>query len=135
VPYYDLPADFKFPHHSAEITINSYKCEKKHVPGVENKHLLLLLDDIPKFTRLLRILDRANFFGFSFQFHLRQPSMSSFPDLETQTKLLLPFEQVRGTAMIQQVAMTGPVDAALASRVMQAMTPKVTWYVNQISMY
>ncbi|KAF2126602.1 hypothetical protein P153DRAFT_433722 [Dothidotthia symphoricarpi CBS 119687] len=103
-------------HHIAEITITS------------DNSFLLVLDDMAKFTRLLRILDFANFMSFHFDFKLRQPPLrSSAPTLVEQEKLLLPFACVRGGAMVQKVTMTGAFNPALEARIKEAMTQKVSW--------
>lgn len=125
VPFFKL--DRPLAHHIAEITIIS-DMARTHLQTKEAYTFLLVLEDMPKFTRLLRILDLSNFMGFHFSFKLCQPPLhSSKPALFEQEKMLLPFECVRGGAMVQQVSMIGPFDAALKTRVKQAMTQKVAW--------
>ncbi|KAF2872325.1 hypothetical protein BDV95DRAFT_380659 [Massariosphaeria phaeospora] len=117
----------KFRHHVAEVAIDLDKWTKEY--GGKRPHVfLMLLDDMPKLARLLRIMDLANFLCFHFKFTLRQPRLAlSPPNSAVQKKLLLPFEQVRGTAAVQTVSIVGPVDAALSAHVKQAMTQHVAW--------
>jgi len=89
---------------------------------------LLVLADMAKYTRLLRLLDLANFMAYEFLFELRQPPLATSPlSALTQSQLLLPFECVRGGAMIQKVTFRGAFDHAIMERVRQAMTQKVAW--------
>jgi hypothetical protein len=85
---------------------------------------LLLMHDIPKLARLLRILDFANFMTLDFKFALHNSSqMFDVLNLTDQEKLLLLFEQMRGVACYQEVTFAGPFDTALVQRV----TQKVQW--------
>ncbi|KAF2121069.1 hypothetical protein BDV96DRAFT_203189 [Lophiotrema nucula] len=120
VPFFKLSKSFD--HHFAEIIIK-FKIGKNG-----GSPCLLLLDDIPKLARLLRILDLANFMGFDFIFNLRQPLKALLPlNVTQQEQLLAPFERVRGTGFVQKVSIKGPVDMSLAQRVQGTMTQKVQW--------
>jgi hypothetical protein len=123
VPFYQSAATFN--NHVVDITIKTTN------PQFRSQDLnlftfIILTADIPKLARLLRILDFANFMGFHFDFAFRH-SPTGAPQLAQAQQILLPFEQVRGGALIQKVSITGPVDTLLAARVKQIMTQKVAW--------
>ena len=66
--------------------------------------------------------------GFHFKFQLRQPPLAQSPPSRfIQEKVLVPFEQVRGGAVIQNVSIIGAVDVDLAAHVKQAMAQKIAW--------
>ena len=123
LPFFKQVKSFK--RHMLDLTItqDAARQNPKHSKLVK---FLLLSDDIPKFARLLRILDLANFMGFHFSFAFRQATSSELQPAHTK-QILLPFKQVTGVAIIQEVTITGPVDPSLAARVKRAMTQKVAW--------
>ncbi|KAF1943716.1 hypothetical protein EJ02DRAFT_420933 [Clathrospora elynae] len=90
--------------------------------------LLLLLQDIPKFARPLRIFNFANSMGYDFKSALHQPPTTSRAlSIADQKKLLLSFEELRGGVFQQQVIFTGVFDTTLAKRVKQDITRNVAW--------
>ncbi|KAF1847092.1 uncharacterized protein K460DRAFT_413897 [Cucurbitaria berberidis CBS 394.84] len=129
VPFFKLKGGFE--HHVTEITIKFDPMNKRMPSSMKLKKpatFLLLLADIPKYTRLLRLLDLANFMGYQFDFKLHQPPSSvTLLSSVDQERLLGPFEQVRGAAMVQNVTFSGTFDPAIVKRIMQAMTRKVAW--------
>lgn len=126
VPFFKLRTSRGFNQHFTEITIKFTEIRK--LREVRASPCLLLLDDIPKLVRLLRILDLANFMGFNLQFNLRHPSMALLPlNIAKQGQLLTPFKRVRGGAIVQEVSITGIVDTTLATSVKESMTQKVQW--------
>lgn len=123
VPFIKLNGGFE--HHVAEITVN-IDPENAMMPKesrLENPvSFLLLLVDIPKYTRVLRLLDLANYMTYNFDFKLCQPLSTP-----SQEKLLRPFEQVRGVSLVQQVSFSGAFDPAIVKPVKQIMTSNVAW--------
>jgi hypothetical protein len=117
-----------FRQHVATITWKPSSV-REHLQTSKGKMtVLILLQDIPKFTRLLRVLDLANFMGYEFNFALHQPpTASSTLALKDQERLLLPFERVRGGGLQQKVTFTGGFDTTLTNRVKEAMTQNVSW--------
>ena len=129
VPFFKLKG--KFQHHVAEIAVKFDPMNKRLSSAMKSKKattFLLMLADIPKYTRLLRLLDLANFMGYQFDFKLHQPPFATSPlSIMSQVELLFPFEQVRGAALIQNVSFSGSFDPAILKRVKQAMTTKIAW--------
>jgi hypothetical protein len=130
-PFFRLNSKAKtknFKKHVAEISIKRNVIKEAEAKSGDKKMALLLLHDIPKLARLLRILDFVNFMGFDFKFTLhKSPLMFGPLNTADQEKLFLPFEQMRGVACRQEVAFAGTFDAALVQRVRQAMTQNVAW--------
>ncbi|KAI4906528.1 hypothetical protein J4E90_010421 [Alternaria incomplexa] len=125
-PYFKLKT-MKFENHVAEVDVKPNVISLP-VYGGKTTTGLLLLQDIPKFARVLRIVDFANFFGYNIKFALHTPpggvgNLSK----EDQERLLLPMEQVKGVAFRQQVTFTSTFDATLVQRVKQTMTQGVAW--------
>ena len=123
VPYFNLARPFE--QHILDLTITQDEV-RQNPKDAKPVTFLLLSHDIPQFARLLRILDLANFMGFHFDFAFRQPALVAL-QLAHIKQVLLPFEQVKGGAIIQKVTITGPVDLSLVARIKQAMTQKVAW--------
>jgi hypothetical protein len=119
--FFKLAKDVMFNLQIAEIKIG-FNNFRQPMAAEQPQTCVILLNDVPKLTRLLRIVDIANFMSYTFDIKLRKA-----PDLATQEKLLLPFEQVRGMAIIQEVSITGQVNTALVKRVIQAMIQRVAW--------
>lgn len=129
IPFFKLKGAFK--HHVTEIAIKLDPFNKRLPSSMRLKKptpFLLLLSDIPKYTRLLRLLDLANFIGYQFDFKLHGPPSSTTPlSVMDQEKLLHPFEQVRGVALVQNVSFSGAFGSAVVKRVKAAMTQKIAW--------
>ena len=128
VPFFLAKRTFK--HHIAEITIKVDAMNVALASMIPQVPLtfLLLLADIPKYTRLLRLLDCVNFMAYDFHFKLHQTSAPTSPlSVSDQTHLLAPFERVSGSAVIQTVVFSGTFDTALVTRMKQAMTHKIAW--------
>jgi hypothetical protein len=90
-PYFKLKMK-KFDNHVAEVHVNP-NFTRRSLFGGKTTTGLLLLQDMPKFARVLRILDFANFLGYNFKFALHQPPGGGNLNREDQEKLLLPMEQ------------------------------------------
>lgn len=91
-PYFKLTT-MKFENHVAQVDVNPNVISLPTYGGKTTTGLLLL-QDIPKFARVLRIVDFANFFGYNIKFALHTPpggvgNLSK----EDQERLLLPMEQ------------------------------------------
>lgn len=134
VPFFNLPNTRArrgaFAYHAAEVTVSistvNYRLKAQRL--AKPVLFLILLEDMPKFTRILRILDLANFMGYEFHFNLRRPRLPALIlSLSEQAALLAPFEQLRGGAMLQRVAFTGAFDNELVQKVREVMTQKVAW--------
>ncbi|CAO2655317.1 Nn.00g103810.m01.CDS01 [Neocucurbitaria sp. VM-36] len=129
VPFFKLKS--KFEHHVAEVSINLDPMNKRLPSSMRLKQpapVLLVLADMPKYTRLLRLLDFANFMAYKFDFKIHLPPYMSSPlSTKDQTNLLVPFEQVRGVAMTQKVSFSGAFEPTIVKRVKQAMTSKIAW--------
>jgi hypothetical protein len=90
----------KFDNHVAEVTAKPHDMNQRRMAAGPKKSFLVLLQDMPKYTRLLRLMDLANFMGFCIDFKLHQHALMSMPlPIADQEKLLIPFERVRGTAL------------------------------------
>jgi hypothetical protein len=129
VPFFKLKR--KFEHHVADVTIKFDPMNKRLIDTMQSKRpvrFLLLLEDLTKYTRLLRLLDLANFMSYQFDFKLHQPPLNSTGILvELQRKLMMPFKVLRGSAMNQIVTFDASINKAIVRRVKQAMTQKVAW--------
>jgi hypothetical protein len=129
VPFFLLKD--KFEHHVAEITTRISAYNKRLSSSMKlSKPLtfLLVLADVPKYTRLLRLLDLANFMAYEFEFKAHHPPLAKSPlSIVGQEQLLIPFECLRGSAMVQKVSFTGTFDTAITERVKEAMTQKIAW--------
>tara|TARA_R110002003_G_scaffold109_12_gene9226 strand:- start:12628 stop:14235 length:1608 start_codon:yes stop_codon:yes gene_type:complete len=126
VPFFRTKS--KFDYHVAEVTAKPHDMNQRRMAAGPKKSFLVLLQDMPKYTRLLRLMDLANFMGFCFDFKLRQHALMSMPlPILDQEKLLIPFERVRGTAFRQEVTFSGKFDPQIEARVKQAMTQQVAW--------
>ncbi|KAI4614511.1 hypothetical protein J4E83_007165 [Alternaria metachromatica] len=125
-PYFKLKMD-EFDKHVAEVNVNPSFHQKSRYGGKTTVGLLLL-QDMAKFARVLRILDFANFMAYDFKFALHKPPGTvGTLSREDQERLILPMEKVSGVACRQQVAFTTSFDAVLVERVKQAMTQGVAW--------
>jgi hypothetical protein len=90
-PYFKLKMK-KFDKHVAEVNVNPNRLRKALADGKPTVGLLLL-QDMSKFARVLRILDFANFMGYDFRFTLHKPPGAvSYLDREHQDRLLSPME-------------------------------------------
>lgn len=110
------------PRHEAEFTLrpNSLAyCQRLLGPKYT---VLVLVQDIPKLARVLRIIEFANFMGYEFTLASRRLLTPA-----EQKKLLLPFEQVVGGACKKTVTFKGSFDIALKDRIQLAMTQDVGW--------
>ncbi|KAH7371009.1 hypothetical protein BKA66DRAFT_573187 [Pyrenochaeta sp. MPI-SDFR-AT-0127] len=129
VPFFKLKG--KFEHHVADITIGSNPMNKRLPASMKLEKpatFLLLLADIPKYTRLLRLLDLANFMCYNVDFKLHQPAFATSPvSIIKQSELLFPFERVCGGALVQNVTFVGRFDTAIVERVKRAMTQRIAW--------
>jgi hypothetical protein len=123
VPYFSLVQPFK--QHILELSIEQEEVRQRS-KDAKPVTFLLLSGDMPKFARLLRILDLANFMGLHFDFAFRQPPLNA-RQLVHEQQALQSFEQIKGGAFIQNVDITGAMDTSLAARIKQAMTQKVAW--------
>lgn len=129
VPFFKLGRAFK--HHVAEITITIDPLNIRMSPSMVAKkpgELVMVLSDVPKYTRLLRLLDFANFMGYQFRFKLHQSHLAdSLIPAAVQQEVLAPFAQVRGCAIVQDVKFIGPFDQTVMQQVKVAMTQKIAW--------
>ncbi|MCJ1327046.1 hypothetical protein MMC10_003712 [Thelotrema lepadinum] len=99
---------------------------KKNVEVSDNT-FIVLKQDLPKFTRYLRIMDIANSVFFNFKFVVRSTVFGEALSLSEQKSILEPFKMITGTKLVQTVSITGNVDKVLAASVTQAMTQKAQW--------
>ncbi|OAL53532.1 hypothetical protein IQ07DRAFT_640588 [Pyrenochaeta sp. DS3sAY3a] len=135
VPFFNLPdtrgarrGAFAYPTAEVTVSISTFNQRMKSFRLKKPLQFLILLEDMPKFTRILRILDLANFMGYEFQFNLPRPHLPAVMlSVDKQAELLAPFEQLRGGAMVQRVAFTGAFDQELVKNVREVMTQKVAW--------
>lgn len=95
--------------------------------AIADNHFLLLKQDIPKFTRYLRIMDIANPYFWHYKFDFLPTFSGETLSLSDQKDILEPFKSLPGTKMVQTVAFTGTVDQTLMKEVSDAMTQKVQW--------
>lgn len=124
VPFFRKKVE-NFNHHFAEITVTTNPGRVRTLGGSFTLNVsVLLLEDMPKLARAMRIIDLANFMCYNFKFSLSKPVPVPIGE---QQALLLPFQQVRGTAILQNVAFTGPFDADITARVKEPMTQQVQW--------
>jgi len=73
VPYFKLGTK-KFDNHVAEVKVDpNYQRKATGKYGGKTTVGVLLLQDMPKLARALRILDFANFMGYDFKFALHKP--------------------------------------------------------------
>ncbi|KAH7083789.1 hypothetical protein FB567DRAFT_594305 [Paraphoma chrysanthemicola] len=126
VPFFRIKDDFNY--HVAEITTKPHDMNQRRLAAGPKKSFLLLSQDISKYTRLLRLMDLANFMGLCIDFKLRHhPLMTAPLSVSEQESLLAPFERVRGTAFRQEVRFSGDVDPQIEAKVKQAMTQQIAW--------
>ncbi|KAI4954019.1 hypothetical protein J4E91_001728 [Alternaria rosae] len=91
-PYFKLKIE-KFDKHVAEVNVNP-SFHRKSVYGGKTTVGVLLLQDMSKSARVLRILDFANFMGYDFKFALHKPPGTvSTLSRENQERLILPMEK------------------------------------------
>ena len=130
IPFFKLKGNFD--HHVTEVTIKYDPMNQRMAAMISKKRTtsLLLLADIPKLTRLLRLLDLANFMGYQFDFKFHHPPSALAPlspKQQLKLKLLSPFKQVRGAALVQKVSFSGAFDPTVIVKVKKAMTQKIAW--------
>jgi hypothetical protein len=120
-----------FEYHVTDITIKVDALNVRVAASMQPKispTFLLLVADIPKYRRLLRLLDCVNFMTYDFHFKSHRASTPTFPlSVSEQTQLLLPFERVLGSAVVQNVVFSGAFDPTLVARVRQAMMQEFAW--------
>jgi hypothetical protein len=129
VPFFHLKTAFE--HYIADISTAFSSLNKRMPASMKLKKpltFLLVIADVDKYARLLRLLDFANFMAYEFRFSLHQPpfAISRLSTLE-QSELLVPFERLRGVATCQTVSLVGPFHPKTVKRVKQAMTQNVAW--------
>ncbi|KAI4619339.1 uncharacterized protein J4E87_007589 [Alternaria ethzedia] len=128
VPYFKLGTK-KFDNHVAEVKVDpNYQRKATGKYGGKTTVGVLLLQDMPKLARALRILDFANHMGYDFKFALHKPPGTvSTLGREDQERFALPMGKVSGLAFRQKVTFTTGFDAALVEKVTQTMTQGVAW--------
>ena len=92
-----------------------------------DNHFLLMKQDVPKFTRYLRIMDIGNPLFYHFKFEVCSTFSGGTLSLSDQKAIREPFKIVTGTELIQTVAITGNADETVVKNVSQATTQKCQW--------
>jgi hypothetical protein len=77
VPFFKLKQGAILHHHIADIWIDFDEIRSHLAGGIHT--FLMLLEDIPKLARMLRILDFANFMGYKFKFEVLEPPLTHSP--------------------------------------------------------
>lgn len=130
VPFFKPKSAAKFTHHVAEVRalISSFNSRFSHHRLAKTVPFLLLMDDMPKYTRLFRLLDTRNFMDCEFNLTLLQPTYNPASlSINEQADFLKHFEQLCGMAMIQTANFAGPFDGTATTSLQQLMTRKVAW--------
>jgi hypothetical protein len=129
VPFFHLKTAFD--QYIADISTAFSSLNKRMPASMKLKKpltFLLVIADVDKYARLLRLLDFANFMAYEFRFSLHQPpfAISRLSTL-AHSELLVAFERLRGVATCQTVSLVGPFHPKTVKRVKQAMTQNVAW--------
>lgn len=130
IPFFKVKGQIGRPGAQVSIAIDPFNARLAAAGKIATKPkvCILLLEDIPNLTRLLRLLNLASFMGYKFEITLRHPQFAeAISSIAIQTQLLTPFEQARGCALVQNVTFSGPFDSAIVQRVKQVMTQKIAW--------
>jgi hypothetical protein len=121
----------KFAQHVVEVAIKFDPVNVAMPTSMKLKKplaFLLHLCDLPKYTRLLRLMDLVNHMCYQIHFKLHKPHHAAASlTILGQSDILSAFESVRGTGVIQTVDFIGPFDPTIVKRVKLAMTQKVSW--------
>ena len=114
----------KFDKHVVSIDIEAG--EFCWVKGKEN-HFLLLKQDVPKFSRYLRIMDLANTMCYHFKFDVLSTYSGEALSVSDQKAILEPFKSNTGNITVQTVSMSGNADNTVASELSEVMTQNAQW--------